>query len=495
MFYDYDYLQENAIGQIIYLDQFSRHFQRFKHLDSDLTNKRLEACLILIIIIDDLYDASEEIVYHGLMVYKHLFMFDELFEFINKYLKRQKKILNEFPILHKFFMDSYKKAYTFERIYSDIQTVHSGLEYDPEMICDSYPENYVKKKDWIEHLDKMGLDMIDLDINPLYERIGLSLKKLVEKSEKKRLVISLSGGVDSMTMLALCKQFGIDCIAVHIVYGNRSESIQEYAFLTEYTKRLKIPLYVYCIEHLKRGHIDREFYEKMTRDIRFFVYKAVGGSDCYVCLGHIKDDIVENIWSNFAKGVHLDNLKMMKPIEHQNGVYICRPFLELTKEDIYKISNKLYIPYLKNSTPIWSNRGKFRNEFYKATHYQYGSSVDDKIVYVADVLSDQTKLINRLLYAPILESYDESGKTFDISRAIEAQCDIQCWSYIFEQLCHKKLGISKPSIHALKDFVKRVSVFSKMDYIKMKVDLKRDLTIVIDKIDSIKHKYIATIIV
>jgi len=476
------------------LDQFSRHFQRFKHLDSDLTNKRIEACLILIIIIDDLYDASEETVYHVLMVYKHLFMFDELFEFINKYLKRQKKILNEFPILHKFFMDSYKKAYTFERIYSDIQTVHSGLDYDPRIICDSYPENYMKKKDWVEHLNKMGLDMIDLDINPLYERIGLSLKKLVEKSENKRLVISLSGGVDSMTMLALCKQFNIDCIAVHIVYGNRSESIQEYAFLTEYTKRLNIPFYVYCIEHLKRGHIDREFYEKMTRDIRFFVYKAVGGIDCSVCLGHIKDDIVENIWSNFAKGVHLDDLKMMKPIEHQNGVYICRPFLELTKEDIYKISNKLYIPYLKNTTPIWSNRGKFRNAFYKATQDQYGSSVDDKIVYVADVLSQQTKLIHRLLYAPILESYDESGKTFDISRAVEAQCDIQCWSYIFEQLCHKKLGISKPSIHALKDFVKRISVFSKMDYTKMKVDLKRDLTIVIDKNVSGKHKYIATLI-
>lgn len=491
-FYDYDYLKENAMGQIIYLDQFSRHFQRFKHLDTDLTNKRLEACLILIIIIDDLYDASEETVYHGLMVYKHLFMFDELFEFINKYLKRQKKTLNEFPFLHKFFMDSYKKAYTFERVYSDILTIHFGLEYDPEMICDSYPKNYVKKNDWLEHLDRM-----DLDLDPLYESIGLRLKKLVEKSEKKRLLISLSGGVDSMTMLALCKHFGIDCIAVHIVYGNRSESIQEYAFLTEYTKRLNTPLYVYCIENLKRGEVDREFYEKMTRDIRFFVYKAVGGNDCSVCLGHIKDDIVENIWSNFAKGVHLDDLKMMKPIEHQNGVYICRPFLELTKEDIYKISNKLYIPYLKNTTPEWSNRGKFRNSFYKATHDQYGSSVDDKIVYVADVLSDQTKLIHRLLYSPILESYDESGKTFDISRAIEAQCDIQCWSYIFEQLCHKKLGISKPSIHSIKDFHKRLSglsVLSETIHTKIKMHLKGDLTIVIDKNVSGEHKYIATLI-
>ncbi len=494
MFYDYDYMKENALGQIIYLDQFSRHFQRFKHLDPDINHKRLEACLIVSIIIDDLYDDlydhCEEDVYFCLMVYKHLEMYDELFHFLNKYLKHLNKPLNEFPILHKFFMDSYKKAYTFEKIYSDIRSIHFGLKYDPLLICDSYPEKYVKKDEWLEHLD-----ICDLDLDCLFDSIGSSLKKLSELCKKKRLMISLSGGVDSMTMLALCKLFNIDCIAVHIVYGNRSESMQEYGFLIEYCKRLEIPLYVYCIEHLKRGEVDREFYESITRNIRFFVYNAVGGEDCYVCLGHIKDDVVENIWSNLAKGVHLDDLKMMKPIEYQHGVYICRPFLNLTKEEIYKISNKLCIPYLKNTTPLWSNRGKFRNAFYKATHDQYGSSVDDKMVYVADVLSDQTKLIHRLLYSPILESYDIESKTFDISRAIEAECDLQCWSFIFEQLCHKKLGISKPSIHALKDFHKRINGFIKSDYTKMKVHLKGDLTITIDKIGDSEYKYIASILV
>jgi tRNA(Ile)-lysidine synthase TilS/MesJ len=62
------------------------------------------------------------------------------------------------------------------------------------------------------------------------------------------------------------------------------------------------------------------------------------------------------------------------------GVWIDRPFLEIDKEKIFKFSQKYFIPYLKNTTPEWSNRGKFRNHFLEAIYNQFGKEVDNKIL-------------------------------------------------------------------------------------------------------------------
>jgi len=49
------------------------------------------------------------------------------------------------------------------------------------------------------------------------------------------------------------------------------------------------------------------------------------------------------------------------------GVNIIRPFLNIDKNKILNIAHNYCIPYLKNTTPTWSNRGKFRNKFYNET--------------------------------------------------------------------------------------------------------------------------------
>ena len=97
-------------------------------------------------------------------------------------------------------------------------------------------------------------------------------------------------------MLALLARAKAPVQAVHLVYGNRKQSEDEYNFLVQFCAKLGVPLWVYRIKWLKRGEVDRQFYEDMTRDLRFMTYRAVGQmigeQEPRVLMGHITDDVV-----------------------------------------------------------------------------------------------------------------------------------------------------------------------------------------------------------
>jgi tRNA(Ile)-lysidine synthetase-like protein len=438
-FYNYSALyDENHVGQIIYLDQFYRHFQRIlpegtiSEKDIHLNRQKASAVLQTAWATLRKSEDSEEILW-SLMPLKHLGLWTRLFTALHEV---------QVPItgsLLKFYQDSYKKAFTEERIAEAIIEDHSDSlgKFCAEEICDYYPEG------------RQGQPGLEVDQNVL-----TLMKALSPLDRSVPYTISLSGGVDSMVMLAIMKHMGFNVNAIHIVYGNRTESDQEYAFIASFCNKLNVGLKVYRIEWLQRSKVEREFYEKMTRDIRFMVYRAVAQGP--VLLGHIIDDVVENIWTNIANVQHLHNLKKMSFSEEQLGITLIRPFVEQKKEAIYAASRAISVPYLKNTTPSWSNRGKFREHFHPALEAQYGSEIDRKIIQFANTVGKQSRLLDRILYQPIYQSYNEYAKTIDITGAIDAQLDLMGWSAIFEHICHKKLAINKPSCRSIQTFVERL---------------------------------------
>jgi tRNA(Ile)-lysidine synthetase-like protein len=454
-FWCYNYTKENYIGQIIYHDQFVRHFQRLLGstviTEYDVENARHQAITQVCLHFDELKKADEVELVFACMPYKHTQRYDFIFTFIhNTWLPAQHgKTIVDFPHLHKFYMDTYTKAYTHEKIRESITVAPTAIaSYDAALIADYYPAAYASQD------NASWLAQIPVACDPCFKYV---------KTLTTPLIVSLSGGVDSMVMLAALKQmFRNNVVATHIIYGNRAIAEQEYNFIASYCKKLSVPLYVYRIPWLRRGAVDRDYYESQTRSMRFAVYKAVaelcGYVESQVCLGHIRDDAVENVWTNFAHGQHLHNLKKMQACETQMGVTICRPFLEMTKADIYAMSTAASIPYLKNTTPSWSNRGKFREHFYAATHAQFSASVDDVVLRVADTLSAQAAMLERLIYTPIYKSWNPDERTLDIASALTAELDVAGWCTIFEHVCHKLLGRTKPSIHAVKEFVRRLKL-------------------------------------
>jgi tRNA(Ile)-lysidine synthase TilS/MesJ len=130
-----------------------------------------------------------------------------------------------------------------------------------------------------------------------------------------------------------------------------------------------------------------------------------------------------------------------------------RPWLNIPKATIFRIAKLMALPYLKNTTPSWSNRGKFRERFHTATKEQYGDNIDNTILDVAQRLAKQAEMLDKLLFQPIRESV-EAGK-IDVTRAVELSLDGSSWHRILKDYAHRR-GLGMPSIGAANDFAQRV---------------------------------------
>ena len=243
-FYGYDYKKEDWIGQVVYLDQFQRHFQRIISLKEEFILKsRQEAIQIVQNNLEKISNLTEQELVFILFPFKHLNQFDFIFKTIHEWLPKDSKII-DFTLLHRFYIDSCKKYFTIDRI--NIEKSSKLFEFDATEICEFYPSNFLVGNQ---------------------EKIPSAIKKLLKPYQNKSVVVSLSGGVDSMVLLRLCKLLDIKVIAVHILYNNRKTSDQEFQFLANYCDALKVDLFYYSIPWLRRDQVDRSFYETLTRDI------------------------------------------------------------------------------------------------------------------------------------------------------------------------------------------------------------------------------------
>jgi tRNA(Ile)-lysidine synthetase-like protein len=122
------------------------------------------------------------------------------------------------------------------------------------------------------------------------------------------LLVSLSGGVDSMvlihSLLRLQPLHNRPVCAVHIDYSNRAESAAEAAYLRRWCEARGVPLRVRAVLEISRRGTPRDEYEKQSRRIRFDAYReamAAHGAAA-VFFGHHMGDLQENVLSNVMKG-------------------------------------------------------------------------------------------------------------------------------------------------------------------------------------------------
>ena len=334
----------NLLGLIILHDQISRHIYRkekanIKFHDSLAYNY----CIQLLPNIEN-YNCNERCFI--LMPLRHTFNPDDIkicLEYIAKW-----RTIDDVAIYRRFYQASINSLIKINNLKNTIY-----LANNIECVDSIYDNNSIKL------LDSYNFNIIEISNSIIYKEF---CKNII--CDNDNITISISGGVDSMVCSLLLYIYclfnkHINPVAICINYKNRESQDLEVEMVARWLEKLNITFHVRNIEEIKRSRDkDRDFYEKTTRDIRFDIYKKLNNP---VILGHNRDDTLENIFSNLIKRKNYDNLLGMTHISLEKTVTIMRPLLNISKKEIIEFATIHSIPYVFDSTPSWSERGKMRD--------------------------------------------------------------------------------------------------------------------------------------
>ena len=287
-----------------------------------------------------------------------------------------------------------------------------------------------------------------------------------EPPSPRALLVSLSGGVDSMVLthalLRLRRRATVpyEVHAVHIDYSNRAESGAEAAYLRRWCAARGVRLEVRVVLEVSRGVTARDEYEKESRRIRFEAYeRAMASSGApAVFFGHHRGDVQENVVSNVMKGGGLLELSGMAAASVVNRVMIWRPMLPHPKADVYAYAHRYGVPYFKDSTPIWSTRGKLRGKLLPLLEEVYGDGFANHLSGLGRESDQCAELLERALFAPFLASLRESPLAVWFDTAAWTHLPLFFWRHALRRVCEGRLGVGLIKEKPLKQMLARLAL-------------------------------------
>ncbi len=173
-------------------------------------------------------------------------------------------------------------------------------------------------------------------------------KKLLNNFNcKNNFVLGLSGGIDSMALLNLIKNFiddkrnvSINCMPIIIDHNLRNESENEAKEVMKISQKLGFETQIKKISVSKPSGNIQNWARKQRRII---LHQKCLELSANLILGHHLDDQAETLFMRMSKESGLDGLSGMSEISSWNGVFILRPLLFYTKKQIknYVISKNI----------------------------------------------------------------------------------------------------------------------------------------------------------
>ena len=157
----------------------------------------------------------------------------------------------------------------------------------------------------------------------------------------KKLLLAVSGGIDSMVLLDLFYKLRFDICVVHCNFQLRGkESDGDEMLVREICQDSYIPYFIKKFDTLEFAKENKLSIQLAARKLRYDWFQEIIslGFD-YVLTAHHLDDNVETFLINFTRGTGLEGLT---GIPAQNG-NIIRPLLPFSREEIenYALENKI----------------------------------------------------------------------------------------------------------------------------------------------------------
>lgn len=181
-------------------------------------------------------------------------------------------------------------------------------------------------------------------------------------SKDDLILVGVSGGADSMTLVQSLYELGYSVAIAHCNFCLRGEeSDGDQKFVEDYATKRSIPIHVTSFDTINYANEHKISIEMAARELRYSWFSMVMkiGGYTKLAIAHNQNDGIETFFINLLRS---SGIKGLMGIPVKNGV-IVRPLLIVSRAEIEEFSRQSELLYRVDSTNITNDylRNKIRN--------------------------------------------------------------------------------------------------------------------------------------
>lgn len=161
-------------------------------------------------------------------------------------------------------------------------------------------------------------------------------------------LVAVSGGPDSMALLAMCMEQGMSIVAAHVNYHHRQEADEEEMYVRTFCKKHGIELYVRNEPFLSRGNFEAD---ARTWRYSFFEQLVSEHGLSGVLIAHHQDDVIETYLMQEEKNLVPDYYGLKEDTMYHT-MRVRRPLLHMSKAQLQAYCDERGIRYYIDSTNL-----------------------------------------------------------------------------------------------------------------------------------------------
>lgn len=177
-----------------------------------------------------------------------------------------------------------------------------------------------------------------------------------------KLLIAVSGGLDSVVLCNLCRQAKYDFAIAHCNFKLRGDfSDSDALFVQALAKELNVPYFTTSFDTIAVAKESKKGLEETARDLRYDWFNTIAAQNNYtkILTAHHADDNIETVAMNFFRGTGIKGLRGILP---KNGAVI-RPLLFARRAALEGFAKSNNIGFVTDHTNAENDytRNNFRN--------------------------------------------------------------------------------------------------------------------------------------